>query len=186
MPPVRIGNQDAMDTLLPLILLCATAAVVLYFYKNGGLTPPGADTAPPLRAAAKRLDFRLDPRTDAVARISTTELCVATMASAFAQMDDHAACGADCIIASLQKHLHVDATTARDMLTVAPWIIAGSGDPTQAFERLTKRLKQMDHGPQFNKLMAVLGDVTAAGSKGMPSARQADAMGALARIFRTA
>jgi len=108
------------------------------------------------------------------------------MAAAFALMDDNTAPGDAILAAALQKHLHVGADLTVDMITLAKWLVEQGGGPTPAFERLTKRLKQLDHGTSFDKLMRVLGDVAAAGTKGMPSPRQADAMGALARIFRTA
>jgi hypothetical protein len=73
-----------------------------------------------------------------------------------------------------------------DLAALGGWLVAQSGGPTPAFQQLTKRLKQLAHGAEFDKLMRLLGDVTAAGTKGMPSPAQADALGALARVFRTA
>ena len=46
--------------------------------------------------------------------------------------------------------------------------------------------RRFQRGAYYGKMMNVIGDVKNAGTKGMASPRQADAMGTLARIFRTA
>ncbi len=108
------------------------------------------------------------------------------MAIAFAHMDASRQVDDDLLIASLQKRLAVSPSEAADMATLGKWLVAQGGGATPAFQHLTKRLKQLDHGPDFDRLMRVLGDITAAGTRGMPSAPQANALGALARVFRTA
>lgn len=156
-------------------------------FQRGAYIAGGMIDAPaPVRAAAKRLGFHAQPNVHSIASIPTDELCVAAMAVAFAQMDDKATPDEAVIIASLQKHFNLEQAEAQDMTLIGPWLVEQGGGPTPAFERLTKRLKQLDHGPVFSKMMHVIGDVKAAGTKGMASARQADAMGTLARIFRTA
>lgn len=151
-----------------------------------GAPRSGPPMPAPVRSAAKRLGYRASAAATTAPSIHTADLCVATMASAFAQMDDNAAPPEALLARSLQKHLGTSAPQAQDLATLGPWLVDHAGGPTPAFQSLTPRLKQLDHGPYFDKLMAVMGDVTAAGSKGMPNARQADAMGALARVFRTA
>ncbi|MGJ8595452.1 hypothetical protein [Sulfitobacter sp.] len=176
--------------MLEFFLLLAAIAVGAYVYRRmqrGAYVTVGVIAAPaPIRAAAKRLGYRAQPNVHSINTIHTPELCVASMAAAFAQMDKTQQLPDEPLIASLQNRLQVTKTEASDMAILAPWLVAQGGGATPAFQHLTKRLKQLDHGPDFDKLMRVLGDVTAAGSKGMPSPAQADAMGALARIFRTA
>lgn len=173
-----------------IILLLAAIAVAAYIYRRmqrGAFITVGVIAAPtPIRAAAKRLGYRAQPNVHSTTSIHTPELCVTAMAAAYARMDKTRKLPDDILIASLEKRLQVTKAEATDMAILAPWLVAQGGGATPAFQRLTKRLKQLDHGPDFDKLMRVLGDVTAAGAKGMPSAQQADAMGALARIFRTA
>ena len=176
--------------MLTTLLLLGALLIAAYVYRRvqrGAYIAVGTMAAPaPIRAATKRLGYRAQPNVHSTASIHTPELCVAAMAAAFARMDKTEKLPDETLIASLGKRLAVTQAEAADMATLAPWLIAQRGGATPAFERLTKRLKQLDHGPDFDKLMRVLGDVTAAGTKGMPSAAQADAMGALARIFRTA
>jgi len=171
-------------------ILCAAVVLGFLLYRRlqrGAYLLGGVmEAAPQVRAAAKRLGFHAQPNVHSIVSIHTADLCVAAMASAFAQMDDHGAPVDEVLTASLQKRLQADPQAAADMTVLGGWLVEQGGGVTPAFERLTNRLKQLDHGPYFDKLMRVMGDVTAAGTKGMPSARQADAMGALARIFRTA
>ncbi|MEH6644145.1 hypothetical protein [Sulfitobacter sp.] len=156
-------------------------------FQRGAYLAGDMSVAPaPVRAAAKRLGFHAQPNVHSIVSVPTAELCVAAMAVAFAQMDDKVTPDEDVIITSLKKHLQLEQQEAQDMALMGPWLVEQGGGPTPAFERLTKRLKQLDHGPVFSKMMNVIGDVKAAGTKGMASARQADAMGTLARIFRTA
>ncbi len=176
--------------MLEIVFLLAAVAIGAFLYRRaqrGAFITAGVIKAStPISVAAKRLGYRAQPNLHATSSIHTPELCVTAMAAAFARMDKSQKLPDEVLIASLQKRLQVSASEAADMATLAPWLVAQEGGATPAFQRLTKRLKQLDHGPDFDKLMRVLGDVTAAGSKGMPSAAQADAMGALARIFRTA
>lgn len=171
-----------------ILLLCAAVFGGYFVWRRvqrGAYLVSGAISAPAdVRAAAKRLEFRAQPNVHSIVSLHSPELCVTAMASAFAQMD--AASDVPDMRPAFRKHLGLTPQQAEDMAVFAPWIVAQGGGPTPAFERLTKRLKQLDHGMGFDKLMRVLGDVTAAGTKGMPTAAQADAMGALARIFRTA
>jgi hypothetical protein len=147
----------------------------------------GADpAAATLRAAAKRLGYGMQPDADPVAAIHTPALCICAMASAFARMDAGGLRADDLLVASLQKRLAVGAPEAADLVLLGDWIVAQRGGATPAFQHLTTRLKHIGHGPDFDRLMRVLGDVSAAGTRGMPSAPQADALGALARVFRTA
>ena len=176
--------------MLTTLVLLAALLIAAYFYRRfqrGAYIAVGTMAAPTnIRAAAKRLGYRAQPNVHSTACIHTPELCVAAMAAAYARMDKTEKLPDETLIASLERRLQVTQAEASDMAILAPWLVAQGGGATPAFQRLTKRLKQLDHGPDFDKLMRVLGDVTAAGTKGMPSAAQADAMGALARIFRTA
>lgn len=172
------------------IILCAVGLVgyvVLRKVQRGSyLFGSLLDAPPPVRAAAKRLEFKAQPNVHSIVSVNSPELCVAAMAVAFARMDDNERIDAHELPRFVQKQLQLEAAQAQDVCVLGAWLVEEGGGPTPAFDRLTKRLKQLDHGPYFGKMMSVLGDVTAAGTKGMPSARQADAMGALARIFRTA
>jgi hypothetical protein len=178
--------------MLTLILLCgaAIAAFLLYRrFQRGAYLAGGVFRAPapvPVRAAAKRLSYQPRANVHSIVSVNSAELCVTAMATAFAQMDDLAPPPPDIITASVIKHFHPHPQQAADITLLAVWLVEQGGGPTPAFERLTKRLKQLDHGPYFSKMMNVIGDVKAAGAKGMASAPQADAMGALARILRTA
>jgi hypothetical protein len=176
--------------MLNTLLLLGAIAVAAYVYRRvqrGAYIAAGTMAAPaPVRAAAKRLHYSAQPNVHSTASIHTPELCVAAMAAAYACMDKTAKLPDEALIACLQNRLQISEGEARDMVILAPWLVAQEGGASPAFQRLTERLKQLDHGPDFDKLMRVLGDVSAAGTKGMPSAQQADAMGALARIFRTA
>lgn len=176
-----------MTEILLLIAAVLVAAYVYRRFQRGAYIAVGVIAAPTaIRAAAKRLGYRAKPNVHSTNSIHTPELCVTAMAAAYARMDKTRKLPDEVLIASLQKRLQVSKAEATDMAILAPWLVAQGGGATPAFQRLTKRLKQLDHGSDFDKLMRVLGDVTAAGAKGMPSAQQADAMGALARIFRTA
>jgi hypothetical protein len=139
-----------------------------------------------VRKSARRLEYV--PKADAhpVNCINTPELCVTAMAFAFAWMDPRGALADATLIAIVTKRLNISPTEAMDMVTVAAWLMSMEGGVQPCFQRLTRRLKQLDHGPDFDRLMRVLGDVTAAGTKGMPSPAQSDALGALASVFRTA
>lgn len=174
---------------MELIFLLCAAVVAGYLVwrrlQRGAYLVTRVIAAPPaVRAAAKRLEFRAQPNVHTIVSLHSPELCVSAMACAFAQMDPTA--DTPDLTVPLQNRLGLSEQDAADMNVFAPWVVEQGGGPTPAFERLTKRLKQLDHGTDFDKLMRVLGDVTATGTKGMPSAAQADAMGALARIFRTA
>jgi len=176
-----------MTTVILVVIGVIAALLLLRWFQRGAHLINGVIDAPaPVRAAAKRAGFAAQTNVHSIASIHSPDLCVAAMAHAFAQMDEATAVDASVLKRSLQKHLQVQMPLAEDYITLAPWLVEQGGGPTQAFEHLTKRLKRLDHGPYFGKMMSVLGDVTASGSKGMPSARQADAMGMLARIFRTA
>ena len=172
------------------LLICGVviAAYVFYrrFQRGAHMIGKYIDATAPVRAAAKRIGFQSQPNVHSVVSVNSPELCVAAMAHAFAQMDDNQEPCSETLATSLKKHLNVGDTQVDDFCTLCPWLVTEGGGPTPAFDRLTKRLKQLDHGPYFSKMMNVLGDVAASGTKGMPSPRQADAMGALARIFRTA
>ena len=173
-----------------ILLFCAAVFVGFVVYRRfqrGAYLAGGVFNAPaPVRAAAKRMSYKAHPNVHSIVSINSGELCVAAMASAFSQMDDKAPPLGDVIVASMEKQFHMHPAQAQDMVTMAVWLVEQGGGPTPAFERLTKRLKQLDHGPYFGKMMNVIGDVKNAGTKGMASPRQADAMGTLARIFRTA
>lgn len=174
-----------MELLLPLVLIAIVGFLVWRKLQRGAHLTSGVIAAPqPVRAAAKRLEFRAQPNVHTINSLHSPELCVTAMACAYAMMD--ATQEIPDMVPAFQRHLGLTQDDARDMATLGPWVVAQGGGPTPAFERLTKRLKQLDHGTGFDKLMRVLGDATALGTKGMPSAAQADAMGALARIFRTA
>ncbi|MCX7566299.1 hypothetical protein OS189_08080 [Sulfitobacter sp. F26169L] len=176
--------------MLTTLLLCsaAVAAFLLYRHFQRGAHVVGGfiDAPPAVRTAAKRLGFRAQPNVHSIVSLHSPDLCVAAMAVAFARMDENTTLADATLAASLTKHLQIDPSEVDDAIILSAWLVDQGGGPTSAFERLTKRLKQLDHGPYFSKMMSVLGDVTAAGTRGMPSAPQADAMGALARIFRTA
>ncbi len=176
--------------MLTILLLCGTAFAAFLLYRRlqrGAYLAGGLFSAPaPVRAAAKRLSYQPHANVHSIVSINSAELCVTAMATAFAQMDDTTPPPPETITASVQKHFHFNPQQAADMSLLATWLVTQGGGPSPAFERLTKRLKQLDHGPYFGKMMGVIGDVKAAGTKGMASAQQADAMGALARIFRTA
>lgn len=176
-----------MITLLLLgAALIAAYAVYRHFQRGAYIAGGYMDAPARVRAAARRVGFQAQPNVHSIVSLHSPELCVTAMALAFAQMDDKMAPCNETLASALQKHLQVSDDQIEDFCTFCPWLITQGGGPTPAFERLTKRLKQLDHGPYFGKMMSVLGDVAASGTKGMPSARQADAMGALARIFRTA
>ena len=173
------------------LILFALVLGVAYFgwrrlQRRGTLLSASMNAPKQVREAAGRLGFAARHDAHCVASVNSPQLCVAAMACAFAQMDDTTPPSDAVLMTSIQKHLALDAATARDMLTTSAWLVTECGGPTPAFERLTKRLKQLDHGPYFGKMMNVIGDVKASGTKGMASPRQADAMGMLARIFRTA
>ncbi|MBB3993673.1 hypothetical protein GGR95_001304 [Sulfitobacter undariae] len=176
--------------MLTILLLCGAAVigfVTLRYFQRGPYLAAGRFNAPaPVRAAAKRLEYSAQPNVHAINCINSAELCVTAMAVAFAQMDDNTPMSEATLIASTQRHLQLSPEQASDMTTLGFWLVEQGQGPTPAFQRLTKRLKQLDHGPYFGKMMNVIGDVKATGTKGMASPRQADAMGALARIFRTA
>ncbi|KEJ89651.1 hypothetical protein [Sulfitobacter donghicola] len=173
-----------------ILVICGAlgAAYFLFRHFQRGAYVIGSYMEAPaeVRAAAKRVGFKAQPNVHSITSLHSPELCVAAMAFAFAQMDDNQEPCEETLAKAVSKHLQVDPLQIDDFCTLAPWLVDQGGGPTPAFDRLTKRLKQLDHGPYFGKMMNVLGDMTAAGTKGMPSARQADAMGALARIFRTA
>lgn len=170
-----------------ILLAAAVVGFLLYSRSTGGPTRSASTIADPdIRAAAKRLEYAPATGRDPIACLHCPRLCTAAMATAFAAMDANSMADASLRAATFEKRLGLSADQARAAAILAPWIVAQGGGPTPAFAQLTTRLKQLDHGPSFDKLMRVLGDITAAGSKGMPSAAQADAMGALARIFRTA
>jgi len=176
--------------MLTIALLCGAAIIgfaALRYFQRGPYMAAGRFNAPaPVRAAAKRLEYTAQPNAHAINCINSAELCVTTMAVAFAQMDDNTPPPEATLTTSTQRHLQLTPKQAADMVTLGFWLVEQGQGPTPAFERLTKRLKQLDHGPYFGKMMNVIGDVKATGTKGMASPRQADAMGALARIFRTA
>lgn len=173
-----------LDALLILAGLAVLAALLYHRSTRSFTDDSGA--RPALSLAARRAGMPLAPPQTAIARIPTPALCACAMATAFAQMDARGPIPAQKLLAAARRRLSLDAQTAEDHLTLAFWLVEQGGGPTPAFAALTTRLKQLDHGPQFDQLMALLGDITAAGSKGMPSPAQADAMGALARVFRTA
>jgi len=170
-----------------LIIIGIFAAFLLYrYYQRGAHLFAGVIDAPaPIRAAAKRVGFKAQSNVHSIASIHNIDLCITAMALAFTQMDGDAAPCSTALMQSLQTRLQIDPETAADYCTLSPWLIEQGGGAPPAFKHLTKRLKQLDHGPSFEKMMRVLGDMTAAGTKGMPSPAQADAMGALASIFRT-
>lgn len=176
--------------MLYLILFCLALVAAYYgcrrLQRGAYLFAARIDAPKPVREAARRLGFVAQPNVHSIVSVNSPQLCVTAMASAFAQMDHATRARDDVLVTSVQKHLQLDTDTARDMATMGAWLVDEGGGPTPAFERLTKRLKQLDHGPHFGKLMNVIGDVKATGTKGMASPRQADAMGTLARIFRTA
>jgi hypothetical protein len=173
------------------ILVLSAAAVAAYLLwrrlQRSGHLASGVSEAPaPVRAAARRLSFRAQPDMPPIQSIQSPEICVAAMAVAFARMDGTAPPDDAVLGAALHRRLRVAADKIDDTLVLAHWLVDQGDGPAPAFERLTQRLRQLDHGPWFGKLMEVLGDVTAAGTRGMPAPRQADALGTLARIFRTA
>ncbi|MEQ6248396.1 hypothetical protein ABMC89_05850 [Sulfitobacter sp. HNIBRBA3233] len=164
-----------------------TGLLILRKLQRGPYIAGGLMDAPaPVRKAAKRAGLHAKPNTEIIASIASSEICIAALGQAFAQMDNAGAVQDTALQTALKKHLKLDASAAQDLTVLAPWIVAQGGGPTPAFDALTRRLKRLDHGTAFDKLMRVLGDISAAGQRGMPSARQSDAMGALARVFRTA
>ena len=176
-----------MFYILVLAGLLITGFFVLRRLQHGPYIADDLMDAPAdVRRAAKRQGLHAQRNTPITTSLPTSELCIGALACAFAQMDEGQKVQPPALHAPLTKHLSIDAPTADDLTTLGPWIVDQAGGPKAAFDALTLRLKQLDHGPYFARLMAVLGDVGAAGSGGMPSSRQADALGALARIFRTA
>ena len=136
-----------------------------------------------VRAASRRLGHKAQPNMHSLQSESDANLCIAALAG----MDGHASQARhDALDLSLHKHPKLTPDAARDMQTCAPWLVSQRGAQTPAFDQATMRPKQLVHGPHFAKLMSVPGGVAAAGSRGMPSAQQADSLGALARIIRTA
>ncbi len=175
-----------LTTALAIGGIIAVFLIFRHFQRGAHLVGGDIEAPASVRAAAKQVEYKAQPNIHSIVSIHTPELCVAAMACAFAQMDDNQDPCEQTLAVSWKKHLRVSDDQIDSFCTLGPWLVEQGGGPTPAFDRLTKRLKQLDHGPYFGKMMSVLGDVTASGTRGMPSARQADAMGALARIFRTA
>lgn len=166
-----------MPTIPEIDLLPAAVIVGVTLYRSsqeGARVPMGVIAAPAqVRTAAKRPGYAI--RSD-----------LSAMAAAFARMDENHNLPDAPPSACLQMRLHTGAAQANAMTTLPPGLVAQSGEAAPAFQQLTKRLRQVDPGPGFDKRIGMLGDVTAPGSTEMPSAAQADKMGGLVRIFRTA
>ncbi|UWR23645.1 hypothetical protein [Sulfitobacter sp. S190] len=176
-----------MMFILAMLVAAAAAYLVVALAKRRPLTRGTAafDAPAEVQAAARQIGYRPKAASHPVDAIDDTALCVAAMATAFAQMDQTTENAThERVALALGKHLKLGTENAQAHATVGGWLAGQCDSPTSAFDRLTKRLKRLDHGPWFDRLMHVLGDVGRA--KGMPSPQQADALGALARVFRTA
>jgi hypothetical protein len=170
--------------MLTKFVLRAAAFVGLYVYRRlqrGAGLALGSMAAPaPIRAAVKRSDWRAQPSGHACVSITRPVLCGSGRIKATARRNKHGERSNTVPTLSSQKTLHANEVRAPD---IAPWFLAQGGGATSAFQCLTIRLKQLDHGQHFDKFMRVLGTLTAPGTKGLPHSSKPDTLGALARIF---
>ena len=134
-------------------------------------------------AAARRLGFRRRLNEHPVDALQDANVTVAGAGLAFLELADLPTTETrDALIVSLQHHLGVSETDAREALIFGRWLMNECGGPQPALDRLARRLMRMRGAAAFERLMAVLGDV--ASNVGGLNDRQRDTLEVIARHFR--
>ena len=134
-------------------------------------------------AAARRFGFRRRLNEHPVDSLQDPKVAVAGAGLAFLELADLPTTETrDALIVSLQHHLGIDESEAREALILGRWLMNECGGPQPALDRLARRLMRMQGAAALEPLMAVLKDVAAGG--GGLNDRQRDALDVIARHFK--
>lgn len=174
---------------MPALLGLLGAIAVAYFWfvrmRNAAeITHELADVASDVMAAARRLGFRRRYDTHPVESVDKPDLALSALSLAFLELaglptaEQHAA-----LQRSLQSNTGQSLKDTEESLILGRWLINECNGAEPAITRLSRRLAKLDRAGSLEPLMAVLKDVTLAGS-GETSARQKDALAEIARAFK--
>lgn len=173
---------------MPILLALIGIAVGVYFWmerakRTADVASDLMDAGRDLKNAARRFGFRRRANQHPVEGVAEPNLAIGGLAVAFLELDDlPTAEGRAATDIALRKHLNLDAHSAEEMTVLGRWLVSECGGALAAFPRLAKKLRQLDGAASFDKLMSVLGDISAA-TGGTPSTRQSEALADLARVF---
>lgn len=174
---------------MPFLLALLGAIVTAYIWANRAkrgaeVAREAVDIARTVKNAPRRYGFTRRANQHPVEGIDDPDIAIGGLAVAFLELDDLPTAQTRARMdVALRKHLQLDAENAQEIAVLGRWLVEESGGPTQGFERLARKLRKLDAGDSFDRLMAVLSDIADA-ADGPPSARQSDALADLARIFR--
>lgn len=171
-----------MGYVLSLVGLLTTGFFTLHHVRRGADTADDLIDAPRnIRAAAKRPRLAAKGGMPVIEGLPNPEIRLTALS---ARLEDAARDCYDTAWRALAKHVNCKGATVVGLVHMGPRV--GPHGRDTAFKRLMKHLEQLDHGPWIERLIALPGHVAPAGRGGMPGARQADALGFLARVFRAA
>jgi hypothetical protein len=174
---------------MPFILALLAAAGAAYFWyiraqRAADIATELMDVATDVRNAARRFGFRRRANQHPVESIDDPKIAIGAMGIAFLEMDDLPTADARAATdIALRKHLNISAEEAEEVAILGHWLVEECNGAVQAFPRLAKKLRRMEHPPALETLMNVVQDITAA-TGGEPSRRQAEALQDLNHIFR--
>lgn len=139
------------------------------------------DMANDVRLAARRFGFSRKMNVHPVESIQDTRLAIASIATAFIELDDLPTAEQRQILAvQLRSKLRANAEEAEEMEVLGRWFMSECGGAEPAIARISRKLYKLGGAEQTEPLMAVLkGAVTSPLSE-----RQRDALEDITRALR--
>ena len=139
------------------------------------------DMANDVRLAARRFGFTRKMNTHPVESIEDPRLAIATIATAFIELDDlPTAEQRDVLKVQLRSQLRADADETEEMEVLGRWFMSECGGAEQAISRVSRKLYKIGGADQTEPLMNVL----KASVSGNLSERQRDALADITRAMR--
>lgn len=139
------------------------------------------DMANDVRLAARRFGFTRKMNVHPVENIEDPRLAIATIASAFIELDDLPTAEQRKLLAvQLRSKLRANAEEAEEMEVLGRWFMSECGGAEPAIARVSRKLYKLSGGEQTETLMSVLkGSVTESLTD-----RQRDALEDITRALR--
>lgn len=174
---------------MPVILglLAVAAGVIFWMYRARNVAHAArafGDMTGDVMSAARRFGFSRRYNEHPVDSLQDPDVAVAGAGVAFLEMaglpssQQQAA-----LLVSLQHHLTISHDRGQEAMILGRWLMSECGGPQPGFSRLTRRLVKMSGFDRFEQLMAVLQDVSGAGS-GSLVPLQKDALADVAQAFK--
>ncbi len=147
---------------MPFILSLIAIAGAAYFWFNRARNAKDAavdilDAANDVRLAARRFGFKRRTNGHPVDDINEPEVAIATIATAFLELDDLPTQNQrDQLAVQLQYQLNQSPKDAEELMVLGRWLMQQCGHPDAAISRVTRRLYKFDGVHSVEPLMTIL------------------------------